>query len=169
MTVDLLRHPAVAAAWDRPSALPDFRVSGLAGHLARGLTQVDKIASEPPSVQQPIPLLDHFARSDWASADRDDAVHVAIRERGETTASGGASPLADAAAAALRRLQAALPAEPADRVIELRGLWALRLDDFLMTRLLELVVHIDDLAVSAGIPTPAVPEDANAAVIELLV
>lgn len=31
-----LADPAVAAAWDRPSVLEDQRVSGLAGHLARG-------------------------------------------------------------------------------------------------------------------------------------
>jgi len=33
--VALLSDPAVAAAWDRPSALAQLAVSGLAGHLAR--------------------------------------------------------------------------------------------------------------------------------------
>jgi len=31
---ELIAEPAVAAAWDRPSALPDFGVGGLAAHTA---------------------------------------------------------------------------------------------------------------------------------------
>lgn len=31
----LLHYPELAARWEQPSALPSFRVSGLAGHLAR--------------------------------------------------------------------------------------------------------------------------------------
>jgi hypothetical protein len=37
------------------------------------------------------------------------------------------------------------------------GRWFLRFDDFLLTFLVELVVHTDDLAVSVGIPTPDLP------------
>jgi hypothetical protein len=34
--------------------------------------------------------------------------------------------------------------------------WALATDDFLVTRLMETVVHADDLAVSVGVPVPDV-------------
>jgi hypothetical protein len=34
------------------------------------------------------------------------------------------------------------------------------LDGFLVTRLVELLAHADDLAASAGIPTPDLPPDA---------
>jgi hypothetical protein len=47
--------------------------------------------------------------------------------------------------------------------------WALRRDDFLLTRLLEIVVHTDDLAVSVAVPTPEFPDDAFAPVRDLLV
>lgn len=48
------------------------------------------------------------------------------------------------------------------------GDWGLHVDDFLLTRVVELVVHIDDLAVSLGLPTPALPEAAAGATIKLL-
>jgi hypothetical protein len=44
----------------------------------------------------------------------------------------------------------------------------LLLDDLLVTRMMELAVHSDDLAVSVGIATPALPERAVDTVIELL-
>ncbi len=37
------------------------------------------------------------------------------------------------------------------------GPWALTLDDYLVTRLLELAVHCDDLAGSIGVRTPELP------------
>ncbi|MEV1155853.1 hypothetical protein AB0J27_10650 [Micromonospora chokoriensis] len=41
-------------------------------------------------------------------------------------------------------------------------------DDFLLTRVMELVVHTDDLAVSLGLPTPPMPQTATEATIRLL-
>ena len=35
--------------------------------------------------------------------------------------------------------------------------WSLSTDDFLVTRLMEIVVHSDDLAASVGLPTPTSP------------
>jgi hypothetical protein len=37
------------------------------------------------------------------------------------------------------------------------GPWALSLDDFLVTRLLEVAVHCDDLAASIEVETPTLP------------
>jgi hypothetical protein len=47
--------------------------------------------------------------------------------------------------------------------------WALARDAFLLTRLLEIVVHSDDLATSVGVATPEFPEAAFAPVRDLLV
>lgn len=143
-------------------------MSGLAGHLARQVIQVERICAEPPASGTPITTLDHFARSEWTSASRDDLVHVGIRERAEQTAAGGPRVLAADVRTALATLGELLPTEPADRVIELRGQWCLRLDDFLMTRLLELIVHTDDLAVSVGLPTPSLPAAATGLIVPLL-
>ena len=46
--------------------------------------------------------------------------------------------------------------------------WGLTLDDFLTTRMLELAVHLDDLAVSVGIATPELPDAAFDPVLILL-
>lgn len=46
--------------------------------------------------------------------------------------------------------------------------WALRLDGFLVTRRLELAVHMDDLAVSAGVTTQDLPNAAFDPVLVLL-
>ena len=47
--------------------------------------------------------------------------------------------------------------------------WSLRRADFLLTRLLEVVVHSDDLAVSVGVATPEFPDEAFEPVRDLLV
>ncbi len=39
----LLADPAVAAAWDEPSALAEFSVHGLAGHLALQVSHVSRV------------------------------------------------------------------------------------------------------------------------------
>ncbi|MEU8176518.1 hypothetical protein AB0C14_26905 [Microbispora hainanensis] len=56
-----------------------------------------------------------------------------------------------------------MPALPPDRPV---GVFAhvLPLDQCLLTRLVELVVHLDDLAVSLDIPTSPVPAEAADAV-----
>ena len=46
--------------------------------------------------------------------------------------------------------------------------WALTTEDFLVTRLMEIMVHSDDLAASVGLPTPEFPEPVVAAVLGLL-
>jgi hypothetical protein len=47
--------------------------------------------------------------------------------------------------------------------------WSLRRDDFLLTRMLEIVVHCNDLALSVGIPLPEFPAEVFAPVRDLLV
>jgi hypothetical protein len=167
--VALLGDPAVAAAWDRPSALAKLNVSGLAGHLARQVLRVPEVIAADPPGEPPIALLEHYARSTWVTADIDDESNASVRTLGEREAAGGAAALISQTHAALDTLRAAIPAEPAGRIILVPwGPWALSLDDFLMTRMMEIAVHNDDLAVSAGIPTPPLPPTALDHVLDLL-
>ena len=46
--------------------------------------------------------------------------------------------------------------------------WALTLDDLLLTRMMEIAVHSDDLAVSVDLPTPAFPPRVFTPVLGLL-
>jgi hypothetical protein len=47
--------------------------------------------------------------------------------------------------------------------------WSMRRDDFLLTRMLEVVVHADDLALSVAVRTPEFPAEVFAPVRDLLV
>ncbi len=165
----LLREPEVAAAWERPSALAEMTVSGLAGHLAYQIFSVSGVLDEPASGQGPIPLLEHYARAAWLGAPLDSEVNAGIRARGEDIAAEGAQSLAERAAAALATQQTKLAGVPADQVVFLPQTgWALSLGDFLTTRTLELAVHMDDLAVSVGLPARELPDAAFDPVLVLL-
>jgi hypothetical protein len=169
VAVELLAQPAVAQAWDRPSALAKLSVAGLAGHLARQLTQVPAVVAAAPSTRPPIPLLQHYARSAWLGADLDNDVNSRIRRDGDAEAAGGAAALVDQVHAALAELREVLPAQPAGRVVDLPWTsWSLTLDDLLATRVLEIAVHCDDLAVSVGVPTPELPPAVLESVLDLL-
>lgn len=165
----LLREPAVAEAWSKPSALPEFGVAGLAGHLAFQVLAIPEIVAAPIPEEPTISVLDHYDRVEWIDADLQDDISVRIRAGGEVIAADGPGVLADRLDAALEQLRVELPAI-ADRPvrISLWGPWSLTLDDMLLTRLMELAVHSDDLAVSVALPTPALPQTAVDAVVDLL-
>jgi hypothetical protein len=97
-----------------------------------------------------------------------DPVHRVIRERGEQEAAGGPEHLADRYDATCARLAVRLAALPDDRPVLMFGRYVLPLRECLLTRLVELVVHADDLAVSLGVPTPDVGEQASDLVITTL-
>ena len=166
---ELLGRPAVAAAWERPSALPEFRVSGLAGHLAHQVLTVPAVLRNAVPADSTIGLLDHYASSAWRTGAVDDEVNVGIRNQGEQRAADGPAALAEAVATTAAELAAALPAEPADRAVFLPwGPWSLHLDDFLITRMMEIAVHSDDLACSVDSPTPELPDAVLEPVLALL-
>jgi len=166
---DLLAEPAVARRWATPSALPGMSVSALAGHLARQIFSVEALLAQGSCDQRPISLLDHYARVPWIDAGLDDEPNVGVRRDGATEAAAGPVTLAARARAAIARLSGSLASQPPDRVVLLPwGPWALMLDDLLITRMLEIAVHGDDLAHSTGLPTPALSADVADTVVGLL-
>ena len=165
----LLRDPAVAASWDSPSVLREFSVAGLAGHLARQVLAVPRVLAQPVPADSPVSLLDHYARVSWIDAGLDDEANVEIRRGGEGEAADGAAALAAKTAVAVEALRSALPAEPAGLLVRPSWVsWTLTLDDFLITRMMEIAVHSDDLALSVGVTTPALPPAVLDPVLELL-
>jgi hypothetical protein len=70
---------------------------------------------------------------------------------------------------AIDRLRDRLDAEPVGRTVSPpAGPWALTLDDFLITRMMEIAVHSDDLACSVGVDTPELPDAVLGPVFDLL-
>jgi hypothetical protein len=166
---DLIASAEVAASWNEPSALAEFAVSGLAGHLARQVIMVPgQLRQEVPPDPEVIGILDHYARVPWLDAALDDEANVAIRRSSEAAAAGGHEVLATRMAEAIGELATTLADEDLARPVYLPWTgWALTLADFLTSRLLEIVIHVDDLAVSVGVE-PAMDVVAQDLVLVLL-
>jgi hypothetical protein len=163
----LLRSPELAAGWSSPSALADFRISGLAGHQARAEFNVERYLDTPmPAEVTDVDAVGYYVQQ--VDEGPDDPVRLSIRERGEQDAVGGAGDLADRYDAARARLATRLSALPDEHPVVAFGRFRLRLDQCLITRLVELAVHLDDLAVSLGVPTPAIPDPAAELVVTTL-
>lgn len=167
--LELVGRPEVTRAWDAPSALAGMTTGAVAAHLARQVHRVPEVLGFPPTDERPVNLVEHYLRSAWANSGTDDEANVDIRDRAEQGAAIGPAEVLLRAQDVLAGLRATLPAEPLDRVVRMPWAgWNLSLEDFLRSRLLEIVVHSDDLAVSAGIEPPAWPEDVVAPVLGLL-
>jgi hypothetical protein len=165
----LLRDRAVARSWTAPSALAEFSVGGLAGHLAHQVLSVPATLDAPPGGDAAIPLLEHYERATWRGADPLAEVNVGIRTHADQLATEGVDALAGRVAATIDELATRLPAEDGDRPVPMAaGPWSLRVDDFLVTRMMEIAVHSDDLAVSVGVPTPEFPPAVLEPVLALL-
>ncbi len=164
-------HALVGAGWDGPSALERFSLRGLAGHLVRGAGSVDAYLNRPePTGADPLTAAGYYT-SVVNTGDLDSALHRGVRDRGEKEAAGGHGALTAKLDAVIEGLQARLAAEPPGRLIGAFGDLVLPLDDYLKTRIVELVVHTDDLAVSVGIeppePSPAAAEVAVGLMLEV--
>ncbi|GGJ90365.1 hypothetical protein GCM10010123_20250 [Pilimelia anulata] len=123
----------------------------------------------PLTGEAPIPLLEHYTQAAWRGGDINNAPNTALRDEGEAAAEDGAAALVKQCRQQLAELRDRLPAEPADRLVfHPRGPWTLTLDDFLITRLVEIAVHLDDLAVSVGLDAPDLPQEALAPVFAVL-
>lgn len=164
--VDLLRARKVAQNWEKPSALKEFSVAGLAGHLAAQLIRMRDCLAEPEPNGEATSLIEYYAAAQWIDAPLDDDLMARIREQGEHIAADGPESLAARTELAYAGLRAILPTP--DRLVRAPGERILTCDDFLVTRMMELVVHADDLAVSVGLPIPELPTSTIETVVDLL-
>ena len=166
--VRLLERPELAARWAADSVLPEFSVAGLAGHLFRGMSTVERYLGEPEPSEAGISAASYFDTV-IRSADVSDPANRAIRARGEEEAGAGPAALAGDARAVLERLTSRLAGERPGRRVRVAGGLVMTLDEYLRTRVVELVVHADDLAASVGVE-PAPPQPATGTVtIDVLV
>ena len=176
LSVAFLDHQgALAERFESPSALAEFSVRGLAGHLRRAMTSVETYLDQgPPAAASGtgIKLLsaaEYYATVIPDNADLDSDFHRAIRQRGLEAAPGSPEDFilewGETAAALISRLEQ----EPDDRLVQVFGGLVLTLDEYLVTRLIELVVHADDLAASLGVALPTLSSVATGLVIATLV
>jgi hypothetical protein len=170
--VTLLAEPAVAEAWDRDSALAGMSVGALAVHLADQVVGVRDTILAPGRHSQdpPVPLLEHYHRSRWVQGGPDDPSNTAVRENAAAAARAGHGSVLGAAQAALEEAAQLLAEEVEPAVVRLpHWEWSLRFEDYLVTRMMEITVHSDDLAVSLGKEPPLLPGSVLEPVLSLLV
>jgi Mycothiol maleylpyruvate isomerase N-terminal domain len=162
--VHLLERPELAEHWAEGSVLREYSVAGLAGHLFRGMSTVERYLDEPEPGEVGISAASYFDTV-IRSADISDPAHQAIRARGEEAAAGGPAALAGDARAALERLTSRLASEGPGRQVRVAGGLVMTLDEYLRTRVVELVVHADDLAASVAVaPVPPQPATGTVAI-----
>jgi len=148
--IDAIADPAVEAAWDRPSVLEEQLVSSVAGHLARsGLWVVGEylFAGSPARPPDFGSASEYFVAVAVAATPE---VHLAIRERGAAVAALGREEILHRLRDELGSLEPQLDTLPADHLMAVFGGKVITLSDYLVTRVVEQAVHLDDLARSVG-------------------
>lgn len=156
---DAVAAPAVAASWDAPSALPLMTVGALAAHLVQaGVTRVEQAAHGPaPEGMGAVDLVTFYGGNRLDTPDEiDGAVPTALRQMAAIHAERGHAEILGSLDRRLARLEAVLPTVPAGRPVpslSVPGATA-PFDVFLRTRVVELVVHGDDLGAGALAPPP---------------
>lgn len=169
VALDLIRRREVRERWLMASALPKMSVGALACHLGRQVTRAAELLPTATDVAPLECVEEHYHRAAWVmSTSPDDASND--RSTDDAEAVLGLAALADRSAEALEEVRCLLVARDAADVVLIpwQG-WSLRRDDFLLTRMLEIVVHTDDLALSVDVRTPEFPAEVFAPVRDLLV
>jgi hypothetical protein len=168
----LLARREVSEAWERPSALAGMSVGALAVHLASEVLLVRDAWRNRArwSDEEPVPLLDHYRRSAWVTGGPDHAANVAVRESAEQDAAPGHAAMMADVEAALGDLQGLRDGTEQPTAVRMTWWqWSLSWEDFLVTRMMEITVHSDDLAVSIGVDPPELPGAVLEPVLSLLV
>jgi hypothetical protein len=165
----------LAERFEGPSALAEFSVRGLAGHLRRAITVVEAYLDQPApeagagSEAGPASAAEYFAAVLPADRDLDSEFHRAVRQRGIETAPDRPDDFSLLWAESAGNLITRLEQVPDDRLVSVFGGIVLTLDEYLTTRIVELVVHADDLAVSLDVAPALLSPAATGLVIATLV
>lgn len=166
---ELVAADRVAAHWGDESSCAGMTVGGLSHHLAAQATTSIALLGSEPHDGPTLPVGQHYRQAPWANSPLDAEVNVSIREGSDEAAQRG---------------HAAVLAQLDDEIEQLAGVlgrvddntailipwqgWALTAHDLMVTRLMEMVVHGDDLAASVDLQTPEFPAEAVRLVVGLL-
>lgn len=163
----LVADPAVGAAWATPSALPGMTVGALAAHLIRAagatVAYLDRTDPTARPSGEPLTAVSYF------HAAVDAPIHDRIKEVSSDESAIGHTAMAEKAAALAVTMAERLTAEPEDRLVAALGDRMLTLDDFCRTRLIEILLHVDDLAVSVGLDRPETDPEGPAIVTDIII
>lgn len=156
----LLAHPDIDRRWNEPSALENMTVGALAAHLGRAFTTAWLyIQADECVVTQDVDASGYFMLA-FDRPDEDiDELNANIVQRAIDDAEPGPAGVRERHERTVADLRTKLIGEAADRGIEVFGGVCMPLDSYLVTRMVEAVIHSDDLAHSLGIETPTFAPD----------
>lgn len=147
----LLDHPQVDARWDDAGASEGMTVGGIATHLiSSGIDSLQNFL-EAPEPQPSGRLLAPGRYFSGQSLDLAHEDHRSIRDSANAASQVGLDELRHRAVTSISTLTTQLATESDDRLILVLGRFTMTLDDFTITRLVELLAHSDDLATSLNV------------------
>ncbi len=165
---DLLALPEVGQRWDEPSALEGMTVGALSAHLVRAAGAVIAYLDRTDPAAQPETPDDLLTPITYFHAAIDSPIHEQIKDVSANESEIGPEAMAAKCRDLVATMQERFAAEPADRLVGALGGRLLTLDDFCRTRLIEVLMHVDDLAASIDVPTPETDPEGRAIVIDIV-
>jgi hypothetical protein len=163
----LIGREEVAARWEEPSALEGMTVGALCAHLVRAagatLAYLDRT---DPDARPDGPLLTPVT---YFHAAIDSPIHDRIKEVSASEATAGHGEVAAKCADVAASMRVRFAEEPTDRLVAALGGRMLLLDDFCRTRLIEVLLHLDDVAASVDVERPVIDAAGPAIVVEIVV
>jgi hypothetical protein len=149
----ILGRSEVAYAWPERSAVADYTVGGIAAHAVHGVLWLEQLLMDPePAGLRRVTIVEFFGTNRVDGPDDHDSLSASLRAAAEAFALAGASAVNAACTVSRDVLVGLLKTASADRavpVIRLAG-GQVSLEDYLRTRVLEVVVHGDDVASSVS-------------------
>ena len=159
----LLGRSEVVGAWPEPSAIAGYTVGGVASHAVHSVLWLEQLLKDvEPVGLRAVTLLEYFGPNRVEGSDDTDPFSASLRAAGEVFAQTGPEIVMAACVTARDELVGLLTNASAARpvpVVRVPGgqvpLW-----QYLRTRVLELVVHGDDVVCSvAGMTVASPPPD----------
>lgn len=144
----------IAERWNEPSALDGHTVGSLTAHLARSVFTVQRYLTAQTGSGQPTTAAGYLVAVLSDADPMDSDLHRGVRERAREEATSGHADLCARFATARRHLAETLPACDLLQPVSVLDGIVLPLEEYLRTRIVELVVHLDDLCVSVGTDPP---------------
>jgi len=153
-TLAFIGDGRVSDRWSAESSLPLMTVSELTGHLVHsGILMVgEAFAIAEVSDSEPVTAAMMLS---WVPADPDSSIHADVRHVGGSHAAHGLQSLIERATVSLDAMAPTVATVSQSKVVAFP--WAPKLSmtagELFLSRIVELVVHVDDLARSVGEPT----------------
>jgi hypothetical protein len=150
--IDLLGSTQVASAWHEPSSLANYTVGGVAAHAVQaGVVRLEQsLELAEPTSHRVVKVEEYYGPARLVNPGDDNELFVSLRAAAEAFATEGQPGIVASCVASREHVARLLPMSRADRGIPSIRLpdGQVPLEDYLRTRVLELIVHGDDVVTS---------------------